>query len=161
MIVTRRRPDDESNFAQLLSIPFEAYEEELHHRLAEAGYPDIRPPHGPVFMHLTRQGLRLHELGEKTRLTKQMVNYLINSLEELGYVERLSDPQDRRGRIVRLTDRGEDAARAIRAAGQEIEAEWTARIGAAEMRYLRLLLRRVVTVAEEQRRERQAGQAQS
>lgn len=146
MIVTRRRQSEEPALHQLLRVPSQALEDELHRRLATAGFPDIRPPHAPVFAHLTADGMRLNELAERAQLTKQMLNYLINSLEESGYVERLDDPADRRGRIVRLTARGAEAGRASKTIAQQIEREWTSRIGESEMRYLRILLRKLGNV---------------
>jgi DNA-binding MarR family transcriptional regulator len=143
MIVTRRTTADEPNLVHLLGVPYELLVDELHARLAAAGFPDLRPPHAPVLAQLTADGMRLTELAQRARLTKQMLNYLVNALEESGYVERLDDPADRRGRLVRLTNRGLDASRASRAIARQIEHEWATQIGESEMRYLRLLLRKL------------------
>jgi DNA-binding MarR family transcriptional regulator len=152
MIVTRRTTTDEPNLVQLLGVPYEALVDELHARLAAAGFPDLRPPHAPVLAQLTADGMRLTELAQRARLTKQMLNYLVNALEESGYVERLDDPADRRGRLVRLTPRGLEASRASRAIVRQIEHEWAAQIGESEMRYLRLLLRKFGSAVQRERR---------
>jgi DNA-binding MarR family transcriptional regulator len=143
MIVTRRTTADEPSLTQLLGIPFVALVDELHARLAAAGFPELRPPHAPVLAHLTAEGMRLTELAQRAQLTKQMLNYVVNGLEESGYVERLDDPSDRRGRLVRLTQRGLEASRASRTIARQIEREWSVQMGEGEMRYLRLLLRKL------------------
>jgi|SRR5579883_2425300 DNA-binding MarR family transcriptional regulator len=125
------------NLAQLLRIPFQALVTELHRRLAAAGYPDIRPTHTAIFAHLDERGLRLGELAERAQLSKQLMNYLVTAMEARGYVERAPDPSDGRARIVRLTPRGAQASRAGREIINAIEAEWSAQLGADELRTLR------------------------
>jgi DNA-binding MarR family transcriptional regulator len=120
--------EDGRNLAQLLRMPFQALVAELHRRLALAGYGDIRPAYTSVFALLDERGMRLGELAERAQLTKQLMNYLVGSLEELGYVERLRDPADGRARIVRFTERGLDASRAGRAIIDQIEQEWSGRL---------------------------------
>jgi len=128
------------NLAQLLAVPFQAIVAELHARLAAAGYGDIRPHHGPVFGYLPAEGARLSELAERAQTTKQLMAYLVDALEERGYVERVPDPTDRRAKLVRFTTRGRAAARAGGAIIHGIEAEWGRRIGEQHMRDLRSLL---------------------
>jgi DNA-binding MarR family transcriptional regulator len=57
-------------------------------------------------------------------MTKQALNYLLGQLEELGYLERNDDPDDRRSKRVRVTKRGWDAGQAMRAAVGEVEREF-------------------------------------
>ncbi|HEX9717415.1 MAG TPA: MarR family transcriptional regulator, partial [Actinomycetota bacterium] len=45
---------------------------ELISSLDERGYPDARPAHAAVFMHIDRRsGTRLTELARRARMTKQ------------------------------------------------------------------------------------------
>src|SRR6185437_11514255 len=123
------------NLAQALRIPFQALVAELHRRLADAGYSDIRPTHTAVFAHLDASGagVRLGDLAARAQLTKQLMNYIVTAMEQRGYVERVVDPSDGRARLVRLTPRGMQASRTGRAIISAIEAEWTAAAGEAEM----------------------------
>lgn len=132
------------NLAQLLRIPFQTLVTELHERLAAAGYPDIRPPHSTIFAHLGPEGIRLTDLAERAQLTKQLVVYLVDSLEERGYVERRPDPADRRAKRICLTERGRQASHAGWEIIHSIERDWAIRMGDAEMAELRRALERLV-----------------
>jgi DNA-binding MarR family transcriptional regulator len=134
------KPGRPPNIAELLHGPFQILVDELHEGLAEAGYPDIRPAHGNVFGHIREEGSRLTELAERAQLTKQTMGYLVDYLEGRGYVERGPDPDDKRAKIVRLTDEGREAVRtALKIIGR-IEARWAELVGEDRMEQLRELL---------------------
>ena len=46
------------------------------------------------------------ELAEQTKLSKQAIGQLIDSLEKKAFLMRLPDPSDRRAKIITYTDRG-------------------------------------------------------
>jgi len=60
-----------------------------------------------------KTALSVTELSNRLLITPAGVTHQINSLEELGYVERLPDPRDRRIVLVSLTARGTQAADAL------------------------------------------------
>ena len=134
----RRSPE---NLAILLREPFRTGTERLHRRFAERGHPEIRPPHGNVMQFLDDDGTRVSVLAERAHMTKQSMAELVAHLEELGYVERVPDPSDRRAKLVRATPRGKGLYAIAREVVAEIEAEWTRRLGKAKMRQLRELLK--------------------
>jgi DNA-binding MarR family transcriptional regulator len=75
--------------------------------LDERGFPDARPGHAGVFMHIDRRsGTGLTDLARRARMTKQGMMLLVDDLENRGYVRRVPDPEDARVKIVRLTARG-------------------------------------------------------
>src|SRR5262252_2106884 len=76
--------------------------------LAEAGFDDVRPAHTAVFQHIDAEGSRLTDLAERAQITKQSMGYLVDYLEERGYLERRPDPSDRRVALIFLTERGWD-----------------------------------------------------
>jgi DNA-binding MarR family transcriptional regulator len=133
----RRAPE---NLAILLREPFRAGTEVLHRRFAERGHPDIRAPHGDVMQFLDDGGTRVSVLAERAQMTKQSMAELVAHLEQLGYVERVRDPSDRRAKLVRATRRGQELYAIAREVVAEIEAEWTRRLGKGKMRQLRELL---------------------
>jgi DNA-binding MarR family transcriptional regulator len=128
------------NLAILLREPFRAGTEVLHRRFAERGHPEVRPPHGNVMQFLDDEGTRVSVLAERAQMTKQSMAELVAHLEQLGYVERVVDPSDRRAKLVRATPRGKQLYAIAREVVAEIEAEWTRRLGRAKMRHLRELL---------------------
>jgi DNA-binding MarR family transcriptional regulator len=79
---------------------------ELFERLAAAGYDDLHPRHASVLSYLDEDGVRASELARLTGRHKQVVGRLIDELEQLGYVERRPDPDDRRAKLVVPTKRG-------------------------------------------------------
>src|SRR5690242_3116261 len=105
--------------------------------LSEAGFDDIRPAHTAVFQHIDADGSRLTDLAERAQITKQSMGYLVDYLEERGYLERRPDPTDRRVALICLTDRGWEQIRAALAIISAIEDDWTRRIGKRRMQELR------------------------
>jgi len=53
------------------------------------------------------EGIKASELGKALSVTGAAITHNLNSLENAGYVERVSDPNDRRIVLVRLTDAGQ------------------------------------------------------
>ena len=101
--------DDWIPLPPLLDNAKEAGFEELHRRLAERGFADIRHAHGCVFRWVEPDGTRLTELAELAGHSKQAVGEFVCDLEAMGYVERVPDPLDGRAKIIRLTERGAEA----------------------------------------------------
>ncbi len=127
----------------LLAEAKELVVNELHRRLHEEGYDEIRPAHGCVFRFIEPAGTRLTDLAEQSGFTKQAVGEVADDLERLGFVERTADPQDGRAKLIRLTDRGvESRAAGVRIMG-EIEAEWAERLGEDAVATLREVLEAV------------------
>jgi DNA-binding MarR family transcriptional regulator len=113
---------------------------ELHRRLAERGYPELRDGHGCVFRFIDPEGSRLTDLAERSGYTKQAVGEVVVDLEGLGYVERTPDPADGRAKIIRLTERGREALAAAMIIFADIEREWAERVGEARMATVREVL---------------------
>lgn len=101
--------------------------DELIERLHAAGYTDITAAHHPVFYNLDLLGTRLTELAARAGMTHQAMGESVASLVELGYLERLPDPVDRRARLVVLTPKGRKAVRRARAEVAAIDARWAER----------------------------------
>jgi DNA-binding MarR family transcriptional regulator len=121
----------------LLNSAQEAGYEELHRRLAERGFPDIRHAHGCVFRWVMPDGTRLTELAELAGHSKQAVGEFVCDLEAMGYVKRVPDPVDGRAKIIRLTERGVEAKEIALEIFAEIEAEWAEQIGPKRVEALR------------------------
>jgi MarR family 2-MHQ and catechol resistance regulon transcriptional repressor len=60
-----------------------------------------------LLRHGSDEGMQLHDLGELLLVSRANITGLIDHLEDKGYVKRLVDPQDRRARHARITQKGE------------------------------------------------------
>jgi DNA-binding MarR family transcriptional regulator len=111
--------------------------EELHARLGDEGYPDIRPGHGCVFRFIEVDGSRLTQLAVRAGMTKQAVGEVVADLERLGYIERVPDPDDGRAKIIRLSARGWEAQGAALRIFADIERRWARTVGDQRLAELR------------------------
>ncbi|HWJ22833.1 MAG TPA: MarR family transcriptional regulator [Gemmatimonadaceae bacterium] len=135
----------------LLRYAWQGVRAQILDGLQAAGFTDLRAPHLDVFQHPGPEGARPGDLAERARTTKQAMNQLLRSLEELGYVERRSPSAksaDGRARAVHLTPRGVRAAAAIRDVLLEIEAAWAARLGASRFADIKAALEEMRGAAE-------------
>ena len=111
--------------------------------LEQLGFDDVRPAHMVIFQHLGPEGARIGELAERAKLTNQSVGYLVDYLEEHGYVERRPDPKNRRATLVCFTERGWDEADACSQVLDRLDEELTSRLGAQRLEQLQTLLAEV------------------
>src|SRR5919204_2352300 len=143
--------DERPNIGILLRDPFQEVVRRVSAGLAAAGFDDLRPAHTAVFQHIETGGSRLTALAERAQITKQSMGYLVDYLEQRGYLERRPDPTDRRAALVCLTERGWAQIRAALGIIAAVEQEWTTRLGESRMEQLRKLLSEVRQIAGEPR----------
>ncbi len=97
---------DTTNLGFLLAKASQRWNERLAEGFAAAGYGDVRPSYGSVLLPLWEEdGLRMGQLAERARLSKQTMTTLVRLCERDGLVERAPDPQDGRATVVSLTAR--------------------------------------------------------
>jgi DNA-binding MarR family transcriptional regulator len=135
----------------LLRASWQAVREGIQRDLAEMGFSDIGAAHLAVFQYPSPRGVRVNDLAERAAMSRQAINYLIRELEGRGYLERRPDPDDGRGRLVHLTDRGEKAVRAIRRSVRRQEREWERALGRSRFRQLRATLLEIATLSGRQK----------
>jgi DNA-binding MarR family transcriptional regulator len=68
---------------------------------------------------------------------------LVDDLVNLGYVERIADPDDRRAKLICLTERGQEAQRVGFGIFTELEQRWATRFGEERLDQLRELLEEI------------------
>jgi DNA-binding MarR family transcriptional regulator len=129
--------DERPNIGILLRVLYQEIVRGVSAGMSQAGFEDIRPAHTAVFQHIEAEGSRLTDLAERAQITKQSMGYLVDHLEEGGYLERRPDPNDRRVTLIFLTERGWDQIRAALTVINAIEQQWTDRIGERRMKQLR------------------------
>ncbi|NUO97127.1 MAG: winged helix DNA-binding protein [Nonomuraea sp.] len=116
----------------------------LHRRLDEEGFEGIRYSHGAVFRFIDAEGSRLTALAERAGLSKQALGEVVTELERYGYVERATDPDDQRAKIIRLTERGKQAQIAAARILGDIEQRWAQHLGRDRITNMRMVLEEVV-----------------
>jgi DNA-binding MarR family transcriptional regulator len=127
--------------AILVSGIFDTLVEALHAALPRAGFSDIRPAHSiNLFRVIDAQGTRPSELARRAGVTPQAMAEIVRYLEGRGYVERIPDESDGRGRIVRLTPRGHEAFDVAGRVFVELERHWEKQLGVSRMAQLREML---------------------
>ena len=94
------------NLGFLLAKASQRWNELLYDHFVAAGYPDVRPSYGSILLPLFEEdGLRMGELADRARLSKQTMTTMVRLLERDGLVERRADPSDGRASLVFLTER--------------------------------------------------------
>jgi DNA-binding MarR family transcriptional regulator len=117
--------------AALLRRPAVLVGHEVMASLRDAGFSDVLRAHLGVFQYPGPDGLRPQELASRTMASKQAMNHLLHQLESGGYIRRESHPDDRRTRVVRLTERGRAAAEVIRETTLRLDRQWADALGEA------------------------------
>lgn len=128
------------NVGVLLFLPYRAMESRVFEGLAAAGFDDFTPAQARVFQRIAPGGSRLTDLAAQAGITKQSAGFLVDQLERADYVDRVPDPGDGRARLVRIAERGARSVEVSRGIVAQVEAEWTARLGARRMAQLRRAL---------------------
>ncbi|WP_413195006.1 MarR family winged helix-turn-helix transcriptional regulator [Pararobbsia alpina] len=103
-------------------------EQRVGQALASAGFTDIQTAHFKVLRFPPPENERPIDLAQRAGMSKQAMNYLLQQLEELGYLQRVSTDESP-ARLVSLTEKGWKVAELQRATVHEIEREWEQLIG--------------------------------
>lgn len=142
----KRGDESEVPLPTLLTQAKDITIELLHRQLGEEGFEGIRYRHGSVFRFIDADGSRLTALAERSGLTKQAIGEVVDELERLGYVERTADPDDRRAKIIRLTERGRKGQVAAARILGDIEQQWARHLGRDLIAMLRRTLEEIISV---------------
>jgi DNA-binding MarR family transcriptional regulator len=131
--------DHTPSLGTLLRLAHTTMNEEYTRWLAGSPYKEIQPAHAAAIQPLWQrpEGVRLTELAQTARITKQSMGALVDSLERGGYVERVDDPDDARAWRVRLTAKGRQYGRDVRKFSREKEKVIAKRLGKQRLEELR------------------------
>ena len=127
----------------LLRVPAQAIHRRVINELNAAGFEELRVPHMAVLQFPGPDGVRPGTLAERASMSKQAMNQLLRSLEDLGYIIRSDAPDEGRARIIRFTKRGRAAYSKVHEILRDIEREWRAELGPKDFAQLKELLSRV------------------
>jgi DNA-binding MarR family transcriptional regulator len=140
----------EAYLSRLLLEASRALGAEIVSGLEERGFPDARPGHAALFMHIDRRsGTRLTELARRSRMTKQGMMLLVDDLEQRGYVRRVPDGEDGRAKVVRLTARGRRFVAEARRSVAAVETRARRELGDRRYEALRDALEQLIGIGGE------------
>ncbi|MET4631788.1 DNA-binding MarR family transcriptional regulator [Bradyrhizobium sp. I1.8.5] len=74
--------------------------------MSARGHVATRIAHVGLTRKLDVEGTRLPELARRASMSKQAMGELVDQCAELGLLDQVSDPSDRRARIVMFTPAG-------------------------------------------------------
>ena len=86
---------------------------------------------------VTTRDRNLQDVAELMGMTKQAASKLLDAMEGLGYIRRLSHEGDARAKVIGLTPRGMQLLETVEEIYRELEAEWAAILGAPQLEALR------------------------
>ena len=122
-----------ANIGRLLNNAVRRFEGRVLELMSERGHDETRIAHVSLTRNLDVEGTRLTELARRASMSKQAMGELVDQCAELGLVDRIADPTDRRARIVMFTRAGHKWLDAFRDAVDVAEQEMRAELGKAAM----------------------------
>lgn len=134
------RPSAGPWIGALLRLAWLGVRDHIEEAVEAAHFPGVTRAHVALFGHPTLDGMRPIELADRMGLSKQSVNGLLGDLEQQGYIRREVDPEDGRGRLVRLTDRGAELEDTVRRAARDAERHLEKTLGRDRFRELKAAL---------------------
>ena len=131
---------DDVHLGQLLRRGFRWFDDSLRLSLEAAGWPPISSVQSLVFAHIDEDGTTTTELARRIGVTRQAVQQVVAGLVDADLLELVPDPDDRRARLVRLTEAGRRNVDAALRVFTLLEDELSRRIGSKAVADLRSAL---------------------
>jgi DNA-binding MarR family transcriptional regulator len=110
--------------ARLLAMAFRDLVDELHARLADEGWTDVRPAYGFVLLAARDGGITGTGIAALLGMTKQAASKQVDAMVAAGLVQRGPADGDGRSKRVALTAEGERFLAAVERIYAELEAQW-------------------------------------
>jgi DNA-binding MarR family transcriptional regulator len=124
-------------------------------------YPGSSPAQNHVLMLIGLQGdMSIKQLAEKLRVTSGAVTQHVGALEKTGLLERTKSSSDRRGVVVKITQKGQDAFREIRLAKTRMLSKLFSELSDDELHTLVGLIEKVSLKYIENKKEQAHGTIQ-
>ena len=121
---------DTSNLGFLLAKASQHWNQLLAKGFADRGFGEVRPSYGSVLLPLFEDdGLRMGQIAERARLSKQTMTTMVRLCERAGLVYRERDPHDARAFRIHLTQRAKDFKPAAQEILHELDTKVLATLG--------------------------------
>lgn len=132
----------------LMFVAHRALEARITAAVRAAGYADVTLAQSRVFARIGERGTRASDLAEMAQVTKQTASFLLDRLEDGGYVERVPDPTDGRARLVRISAKGRLVQAVAVQEEQAIYREWLEHLGADDFARLSSIMSQLREVTD-------------
>lgn len=115
---------------QLLMRVTADFQRRLDQDLRERGVSGIRARHRTVFLHLGRFGpCRSVDLALAAGIRPQSMMKIVHELEDMGLVQRTTDPSDSRAKLIDFTTRGRRFIKELERSTQTVWIQYTQLVG--------------------------------
>ncbi len=139
---------DDIPLPALLRAARGSYGGEIRRWLAAAGFDDLPRNGAFVLGGMANQGVAAGDLIRQLGVSKQATAQFVDTLVLRGYLERTTNPDDRRRLDLALTDRGRAAADEVRAAVLAVDGELARKLTPDEIAALRKGLVALIEIRE-------------
>jgi len=133
------------DFAILITAANRCVADRLRAAVATAGGEQMRPSFGFVLRAVAAEAPTVNRLAELLGVSKQAASKMADDMIELGYLERLADPADRRRTRLQLSTTGQRIRTRALTESNAMEDELRERYGTTHVEHLRQLLIDFVT----------------
>ncbi|MDA2894814.1 MarR family transcriptional regulator [Mycolicibacterium sp. BiH015] len=139
---------DQPSVPTLMFIAHRDAENTVMAALARSGIDNLTIAQSRLMQRLDPAGIRLTDLAEQARVTKQTAGALVDELEKAGYVTRRPDPTDARARLVTLSDKGAAVCRQAADEVARVEHLWRKHLGNSAFEAMRASLIRLREITD-------------
>jgi DNA-binding MarR family transcriptional regulator len=130
-----------ANIGSLLKKIYRVYSIELMKVLQSRGFNDLRPSFLEILMFLSENdGPSIKLIGKACGLKKQTMTSHLNELEKRGYIKRTNSEIDKREQLVFLTDYGEKFKFNLLQVTNDLERDYTSKLGEVELDRVEMML---------------------
>jgi DNA-binding MarR family transcriptional regulator len=124
----------------LLRTRLEWIEEHLMQNAEKNGYGYITPSMARLYSYLGNAPVPMSELARRLKISRQAVHQLVNEGIHSGFLELLDSPNDKRVKMVQLSQEGQKMATVAIAEINKAEEELKQYIGVENVQELRRIL---------------------
>ena len=136
-------PVENQSFGAVLGAAAEQWRETFRREMTAKSLASAAGASGDVLIHLVAGAVPQTALTQRTGLSKQAVQQLLDQLEASGLVRREVDPNDKRAKHVALTEQGRQALAERQRVQAQLEAELRDTLGKKQFKKLRRVLRQI------------------
>ena len=120
----------------------------IQSHLHALGYEDVPAAAVSMLPLLEGKGVRPVTLASKLKISKQAVQQSLKPLEQSKYVETVPDPNDGRGKLVKLTESGDTLLKTMHKVKQSVQDELRGQIGKKTFRKMEESLNEIEAILD-------------